>query len=62
MENFYKSLDEKTRQAADMGEYNFDHPDAIDFPLLENVLVKLANREAVEIPIYDFQQHQRLIL
>lgn len=57
MDNFYKGLTEEEHDDAD--NYNFDHPDAIDFDDVYNVLVKLLNHEDAEIPNYDFALHQR---
>jgi uridine kinase len=38
---------------------NFDHPDALDNPLLVEHLRKLKAGRAVEIPVYDFTTHTR---
>ena len=38
---------------------NFDHPDAVDFGLLEVHLSELVKGNSVEIPIYDFSLHIR---
>ena len=38
---------------------NFDHPDALETPLLVEHLRALASGEAVEVPIYDFRTHAR---
>jgi uridine kinase len=38
---------------------NFDHPDAIDIPLLRQNLISLQNGESVEQPIYNFRTHGR---
>lgn len=40
---------------------NFDHPDALETPLLIEHLKKLRAWEPVEIPIYDFKTHSRLV-
>ena len=51
-DNYYKGLDgipiEKRH------EYNFDHPDSIDFELLADHLGQLKLKRSVEIPTYDF--------
>jgi uridine kinase len=39
---------------------NFDHPDAIDFDLLNNVIFQLSSGKSVEIPQYDFKTNRRL--
>jgi uridine kinase len=38
---------------------NYDHPDAFDWPLLNGHLATLANGESVEVPIYDYADHNR---
>jgi uridine kinase len=38
---------------------NFDHPSAIDFPLIAEHLKNLKIGTAVEVPIYDFATHTR---
>ena len=38
---------------------NFDHPSAIDFPLIAEHLKMLKNGASVEVPIYDFATHTR---
>jgi uridine kinase len=46
------SLDERRR-------LNWDHPDAFDYDLLTDHLTRLAGRETIEKPIYDFVTHLR---
>jgi uridine kinase len=38
---------------------NFDHPSAIDFPLIAKHLQDLKHGRTVEVPIYDFATHTR---
>jgi uridine kinase len=38
---------------------NFDHPDALDTPLLIEHVRQLQQWQSVDIPIYDFTRHQR---
>lgn len=39
--------------------WNFDHPDALDWPLLRRQLAELHAGNRVEIPVYDFATHTR---
>lgn len=39
--------------------FNFDHPDALDTPLLIDHIMKLQNWQTVEVPTYDFTNHCR---
>eukprot|EP01091_Cochliopodium_minus_P002649 TRINITY_DN1249_c0_g1_i1.p1 TRINITY_DN1249_c0_g1~~TRINITY_DN1249_c0_g1_i1.p1 ORF type:complete len:254 (-),score=73.31 TRINITY_DN1249_c0_g1_i1:56-817(-) len=56
-DSYYKNLsDEDLKNVKD---YNFDHPDSIDWELLEQQLRDLKNNKSVDIPIYDFIHHQR---
>lgn len=41
------------------GSLNYDHPDALDWPLLASHLAALTHGEAVEEPVYLFDQHTR---
>ena len=38
---------------------NYDHPDAFDWPLLNDHMAALANGASVEVPIYDYAEHDR---
>jgi|TARA_Y100000031_G_C8173801_1_gene363076 uridine kinase len=42
-------------------EQNFDHPDAFEFNLLINHLEDLLGWKKVDVPIYDFSTHTRLL-
>jgi uridine kinase len=44
---------------AERERVNFDHPDAIDFPLLIAQLRELLAGRAIEKPVYDFSSHTR---
>lgn len=44
---------------AELAQYNFDHPRAIETELLVEHLAALKRGEAVEAPIYDFVNHRR---
>lgn len=55
-DSFYKPLSPDV----DASNYNFDHPDAFDFELIEQTLRKLLDNEPVDIPLYDFKTHSRL--
>ncbi|KAL3080041.1 hypothetical protein niasHT_034599 [Heterodera trifolii] len=59
MDSFYKVLNEEQHQLAAKQEYNFDHPDAFDFELLRESLVRLREGKSVEVPVYDFSTHRR---
>ncbi len=54
---YYKSNAELSFE--ERAAVNFDHPDAIDFPLLIKHLKKLKKGESIEKPLYDFTRHQR---
>ena len=38
---------------------NYDHPDAFDVPLLEKQLRDLLAYKPIEMPVYDFKEHNR---
>jgi uridine kinase len=52
---FYKTLD----KSVDPLTYNFDHPDAFDQDLIVSTLKQLKNRCMVQLPCYDYVEHQR---
>jgi uridine kinase len=51
--------DSKDIPPADHGRPNFDHPDALDTPLMRDHILRLQNWQPVEIPIYDFTRDAR---
>jgi uridine kinase len=55
-DNYY--IDQSARFTGD-GSVNFDHPSAIDFPLLAEHLKQLKDGKTVNVPIYDFVTHTR---
>ncbi|KAI1711234.1 uracil phosphoribosyltransferase domain-containing protein [Ditylenchus destructor] len=59
MDSFYKVLNAEQHELAAKQEYNFDHPDAFDFELLYETLVRLRDGKSVEVPVYDFTTHRR---
>jgi len=59
MDSFYKVLNCKQHELANVNQYNFDHPDAFDFDLLITTLRKLKEGRRVDVPIYSFKTHTR---
>jgi uridine kinase len=59
MDSFYRVLTPEQSALAFRNDYNFDHPDAFEFPLLYDSLKRLKMGLAVEIPNYDFSLHAR---
>jgi uridine kinase len=59
MDSFYNVLNEEQHHLADKQEYNFDHPNAFDFGLLYETLLRLRDGKSVEVPVYDFTTHKR---
>ncbi|KAJ3147794.1 Uridine-cytidine kinase 2 [Geranomyces variabilis] len=60
MEDFYRELEGEEAKAAAAGLYNFDHPNAVDFPLLEQCLEDILHGRPTNIPQYDFHLNRRL--
>eukprot|EP01108_Squamamoeba_japonica_P006505 TRINITY_DN5309_c0_g1_i1.p2 TRINITY_DN5309_c0_g1~~TRINITY_DN5309_c0_g1_i1.p2 ORF type:complete len:467 (+),score=223.07 TRINITY_DN5309_c0_g1_i1:112-1512(+) len=56
-DSFYRPLTDAER--ADVGNYDFDHPSAFDWPLLRETLASLKRCERVTIPHYNFVTHSR---
>ena len=57
LDSFYKPLDKTLVKAED---YNFDHPDALDFDSAYEVLKALMRGDTAEVPRYCFVTHSRL--
>ncbi|MCC6974604.1 MAG: uridine kinase [Anaerolineae bacterium] len=54
---YYHGLNKMPRTAGEI--VNFDHPDALDTPLLIEHLIQLRSGQPVHIPVYDFVSHSR---
>eukprot|EP00771_Trimastix_marina_P004037 gnl/Trimastix_PCT/769.p1 GENE.gnl/Trimastix_PCT/769~~gnl/Trimastix_PCT/769.p1 ORF type:complete len:301 (-),score=63.46 gnl/Trimastix_PCT/769:174-977(-) len=59
LDSFYRVLSQEEKERAFNSLYNFDVPDAFDFPLFIDALRKLQKRQPVDIPLYDFKTHSR---
>ena len=57
-DSYYKRNDHLTYE--ERAKLNYDHPDAIDFDLLEKHILALKDGKSIEKPIYDFQVHNRV--
>ena len=57
MDNFYLGLTQE--QHENVANYNFDHPDSLDFEEMYKVVQKLLKHEDATIPNYDFSTHSR---
>jgi len=56
-DSYYKDL--KDIPLAQGQSRNFDHPDALDTPLMIEHIQRLQRGQAVDIPVYDFTKHER---
>lgn len=57
LDNYYRDrpdLDFQRRAAQ-----NFDHPDALDLPLLEEQVKSMKTGSPIDVPVYDFVEHRR---
>jgi uridine kinase len=57
LDSYY--LDRSDQTLEQRSQANYDHPDAFDWPLLNDHLAALANGATVPVPIYDYAQHNR---
>lgn len=57
-DSYYKKMDNLTYD--ERVKLNYDHPDLIDFDLLEKHILKLRDGHSIEKPIYDFQIYNRI--
>jgi uridine kinase len=56
-DSYYKNFSQLTPE--ERTHINFDHPDAIDAPLLVDHLRRLGDGQAIDEPVYDFVTHLR---
>ncbi|MAX10572.1 MAG: uridine kinase [Candidatus Marinimicrobia bacterium] len=57
LDSYYHDL--KHLSMPDREKNNFDHPNAIDFDLMNKHLIELINGNEISIPIYDYKNHIR---
>jgi len=57
MDAYYRNFSDMPLE--ERRRFNWDHPDAFDFDLLTDHLERLANRETIDKPVYDFVSHLR---
>lgn len=58
LDAYYYPLNHLTMEERE--KVNFDHPDALDFPLIRAHLSQLRSGQQTEIPVYDFATHNRV--
>ena len=59
MDSYYKDL--KHLPMKEREKNNFDHPNAFDFKLLNNHLRTLFSEEKIDLPVYDYKTHTRML-
>lgn len=52
-------IDQSHRFDRDGGAVNFDHPQSLEFSLLAQHLRELKSGQSIQVPIYEFSNHQR---
>ncbi len=64
-DSFYKNLDQEARALAAQNAYDFDHPNAFDYDSFVETVAAIKKGlnygKGIEIPIYDFKTHSRLV-
>ncbi len=58
VDNYFRSLEYQPQD--DTGDYDYETPEAIDLPLLNEHLVKLLGGKRIDSPIFDFHQGRRV--
>jgi len=56
-DNYYRDVD--WQDDAQLRAFNFDHPDALDTPLMVEHLRALKSGRGIDLPVYDFVAHRR---
>jgi uridine kinase len=57
LDSYYVDLSD--RPLEERMDFNYDHPDAFDWPLLNDHLAALAAGASVPVPVYDYALHNR---
>jgi uridine kinase len=57
LDSYYVELSDRTID--ERRSFNYDHPDAFDWPLLNDHLAALTAGAAVPVPVYDYVQYNR---
>lgn len=57
LDSYYYAMDDVPLE--ERGTRNFDHPDSLDWPLIETHVETLSRGESIEEPIYIFATHTR---
>jgi len=57
LDNYYEDLSHL--DAAEREQVNYDHPSAFEWELLREQLSALLEGRAIEMPVYDFERHDR---
>ena len=56
-DSYYKDTSDLTYE--ERTKINFDHPESIDFDLLEKHLLQLKEGKTIDQPVYSFKEHNR---
>ena len=56
-DSYYR--DQSTLSLEERKRTNYDHPDALETPLLVRQLRQLMRNKSIHVPVYDFSQHTR---
>jgi len=57
---FYRELSGEEKAKAYRGDFNFDHPDALDYELMMKTFEDIRTGRNVTVPLYDFRTHSRI--
>jgi len=57
-DSYYRELG--SLPLAERAAINYDHPDALDWPLFREHVLRLRAGESIDKPVYDFRTHSRL--
>lgn len=59
LDSYYRSLTPDEKQLVADGAFNFDHPDAFDWPLVREHLAMILRRKPIRVPVYDYVNNER---
>lgn len=59
LDNYYKTLDRRTAPRTPEGDIDFESPECLDMPLLDDTFTRLSRGEEVLIPHFEFARQMR---
>lgn len=59
LDSYYRSLTAEEKELVATGDFNFDHPNAFDWPLVREHIAAIIQRKPIRVPVYDYVNNER---